>query len=282
MKIREHQEGEIRYATGPHSLTDQSPRYVFIHGLAGSLDQWKLVIECLDGSAGFLAIDIPGFGGSSASHDTFGVDEAAELIVEFCRDKNLHNCVLVSHSIGCVVAGRVASTAPEIFSRVVLVSGALDRASQLAQRPTRAVEHPRLAFYVGAAFLTGIFPMPKSMLRALARHSMLRRVVLWPFVAKPARLDGSRLMETLDNTGSSSVLGVMLGAGAIPHRDILESILQPVDLIWGESDPLTSRDDIKVLRRQVNLVRTEGVPGCGHWLWIEHPSAIARFLQSDK
>ncbi|GAA3179872.1 alpha/beta hydrolase [Blastococcus jejuensis] len=258
------------------------PTHLFLHGLAGSLDQWKLVIRQMDESIPVLALDIPGFGaGASTADAQFTIDDAVGKLVDFCEHEEVRNCVLVSHSIGCVIAGRLAAEMPAVFTRVILVSGALDSASELAQCPIRALSHPRLGFSVGAAFFAGMSPVPPSLLHALAASPRLRQLSLWPFVAEPAALKSGDILETLAHTGSPSALRVLRDAARIPHREIIRDIPQPVDLLWGERDRLISREDIDLLRSTVRLDRERSIPDCGHWPWIEKPGAVADFIQSS-
>ncbi|WP_181043844.1 alpha/beta hydrolase [Actinokineospora auranticolor] len=252
--------------------------YLMVHGLGGSLEQWSEIVRLLGAGARAIAVDVPGFGRTRTVTGAFSVDESARAIVRLCAEKDVRDGVLVSHSVGCVLAARVAALAPDRFRRLVFVSGALVRASEMAQHPTRALRAPMLGLTVATQFVAGLFPVPRPVLNALARVKPLRRLLLRPFVAAPDSLDGGLLVETLTGTGSPAVLRVLFTAKGIPYDDILRAVTQPVDLITGDRDPLI-RDQDRVLVRE--LVRVEGdavIRRCGHWPWLEHPAELAALI----
>jgi pimeloyl-ACP methyl ester carboxylesterase len=72
--------------------------------------------------------------------------------------------ILVSHSGGAFVAARLAAVAPKLFIRLIIVSGTLIRAFDMARKPRLALSNPRLGFLVTSHFLAGIFPLPRAAL----------------------------------------------------------------------------------------------------------------------
>jgi pimeloyl-ACP methyl ester carboxylesterase len=83
--------------------------------------------------ATFLAIDLPGYGGSDsfAKYDTDILEALTEFIC-VCRETYLEtlpngqprgNTYIVGHDWGCVLAMRLASEAPILADRFILTNG---------------------------------------------------------------------------------------------------------------------------------------------------------------
>lgn len=258
-----------------------TPRtYLLMHGLGGSLEQWHEVQQGLGVFARTIAIDIPGFGQSPMPGRHFDIDAVCAKIVEFCRDLALDDCVLVSHSIGSTVAGRVATLMGSAVRRVIFVSGAMFRASDMAQHPTHFFRNPKLGTAVGIQFLSGSLPVSTTFRRLIVKSPTVRQLALWPFVAHPRTLDPDILSHALTGTGSSTVMKILLHAGSIDYVGIMAAIEQPVDLISGSADRLVGPADIALMRSAVNVVNTHTIPDCGHWPMIEKTSELVTSLRA--
>jgi len=254
------------------------PTFLLVHGLGGSLHQWEGIQRRTSADWHTIAVDIPGFGEHATRRWQFTVPSATDRLVEFCRSRGLRDCTLVSHSIGSAVGGTLAARLPDVFPRVVFVSGALFRASTIAQHPLRAWRDRRLGLAVGGQFLAGIIPVPGIARDLMARSPLARRLVLWPFVADPSGLDGRAVSDALVGAGSWAVLKILLTAKSIDYMQIMKSVPQPVGLIWGAEDRLTNDADIRMMEKAVNLVARRRVDGCAHWPMLENPDALIEFL----
>ncbi|MFE9747180.1 alpha/beta fold hydrolase [Saccharothrix saharensis] len=281
MRYTTRVEGGIRYIdTGPRGTSGTD--FLLIHGLGGSLEQWIPVIGLLSPTARVIAIDVPGFGHSRTRRGDFDLTAAVERISDVLDALHVDRCVVVSHSISCVVAAGLAAARPDAVRSLVLVSGALLRASEIAQRPSRALRHPKLGLVVLSQFLAGVVPVPRFVLNALASSALLRTVTLWPFVAHPGGIPTEHLVEALTGSGSLAVLRILLTADAIDYHGLLSAVDQPVTLVVGDRDRLIDADDIARLRRMMRVVRVSVIRGCGHWPWLEEPSQLAARLTSSE
>jgi pimeloyl-ACP methyl ester carboxylesterase len=272
-------EASIPYDEAGALESSSAGSQVLLHGLGGSRHQWREVQRRLAETSYSIALDIPGFGESRTDWRTFDVESASEKIVSFCRARNLgENCTLVSHSIGSVVAGSVAAKAPEIFTKVILVSGTLFRASEITQNPLSGLSNIRVGSAVAAQFAAGMVPLTGPVRKAVSHNPILRCLTLWPFVAHPGSVDPELLSEALENAGSIAVLKILLRAREIDYLSILTGIPQPVDLLWGESDRLITAHDIRRARRLLKVVRMQAIPKCGHWPMVEAAAETAEFI----
>ena len=273
-------EDGIRYVEAAPGDGSSAATYLLVHGLGGSLEQWSIVMGQLGEESRTIAIDIPGFGKSRTAHGGFDLETAVAQILRFCKSRGVAECIVVSHSVGNVVAARLATVEPSMFTRVILVSGSLVRASEMAQHPRRALSNPRLGFFVAAMFLAGVLPVPRVVLRTIASSPLLKRVAFWPFAAHPAEIPANRVVETLSGTGSSSVIRILFTAKSIDYSSIISAVAQPVGLIWGSEDPLIAEEDLVRTRQMVKVVREDTIDRCGHWPWLENPAELSSFLAS--
>jgi pimeloyl-ACP methyl ester carboxylesterase len=272
-------ENGVRYIeVRPDDAAAGVETYLLVHGLGGSLEHWANVIEPLGLAARVIAIDVPGFGQSRTVTGEFDLERSVARILDFCHGKNLSACVLVSHSIGSVVAARMAALEPVLFTRLVIVSGTLVRAAKIAQRPRGVFSAPKLGFYVGIVFAAGMMPLATPALQALAKSSILRRATLWPFVAHPEDVIPEDLLQTLVRSGSLAVLRILLTASSIDYVKIMSEVSQPVDLIWGARDHLINDEDIVSTRRLMPVQRERLIADCGHWPWLERPAELIEFI----
>ncbi|KAI1337834.1 Alpha/Beta hydrolase protein [Xylariaceae sp. FL0016] len=90
------------------------PLLVFIHGLGGSVAQFHPLLTSLTNCASCLAVDLPGCGRSRfapTSWDAYTPDaltDLVETVIDEYQEKN-QGVVLVAHSMGTVIAARLAN-----------------------------------------------------------------------------------------------------------------------------------------------------------------------------
>jgi len=115
----------IHYAmTGSDSL----PTLVFIHGSPGS---WFHYMKFMWDSAllkkyRIITFDRPGFGYSDFGKAMHLQDQSALLLPVIKRLKNEKDMYLCGHSYGGPLVVKLASEAPQLFKKVIIVAGAID------------------------------------------------------------------------------------------------------------------------------------------------------------
>jgi pimeloyl-ACP methyl ester carboxylesterase len=268
----------IRYVENDPRNAAGDTSYLLLHGLGGSLEQWGEVAPHLGRVRRTVSIDIPGFGQSRTLHGGFDLDEATAQILAFCRSRELTRCTIVSHSITSVIAAKLAVADPDRFRRLIFVSGTLPRASAIAHNPAVGLADPKLLAAVTMQFLAGMLPVPRFVLVSLSRHAVLRRALLWPFVADPPSLPTEHLVDVLSGTGSTTVLRVLIAANSIDYDGLVAAIPRPVDIIAGSRDRLINHTDIATVRALTHVVREATIDGCGHWPWLEDPMKLVEFI----
>ncbi|GAB5554815.1 MAG: hypothetical protein Sapg2KO_44060 [Saprospiraceae bacterium] len=103
--------------TGPQTL-------IMIHGLGSYAPAWKPVIESLKGQYRCIALDLPGYGKSSAGDFPYSMSFFAETIAAFIDALGIENPTVVGHSMGGQIALTLALAQPNLMSKLVLVAPA--------------------------------------------------------------------------------------------------------------------------------------------------------------
>lgn len=88
------------------------PLLVFIHGLGGQINQFEPLLKYFGHIAGVLAVDLPGCGQSPLTDrrwDSYTTESLAEVVNQVIENVSEgRKVVLIGHSLGCLVTGRLA------------------------------------------------------------------------------------------------------------------------------------------------------------------------------
>jgi pimeloyl-ACP methyl ester carboxylesterase len=133
----------VRLANGPAVYTDegQGPVILAVHGLPGSVRDFRWLAPQLSGFARVVRIDLPGFGETPLETEPDASPAGrARLVLELARALELERPVLLGHSMGGVVACAAVDLAPDFFSGLALISSPGLRPHEMLRRvPFRVV-----------------------------------------------------------------------------------------------------------------------------------------------
>ncbi|GAC1621827.1 MAG: alpha/beta hydrolase [Vulcanimicrobiaceae bacterium] len=108
------------------SFTDMGPRgtipLLFLHGWIADSGMWSAVVARLEQTHRTLAIDLRGFGASSAAPGPYRVETFSDDLSAFIAELDLDPLVVIGHSMGAAVAQRFAIDRPDATEGLVLVS----------------------------------------------------------------------------------------------------------------------------------------------------------------
>ena len=237
------------------------PTIALLHGLGGAASNWTLVAPPLAERFHVLVPDLPGHGGSSAlPAPVETLDPYADRIGSLLPEP----AVLVGHSLGAVVALRLAARRPELVRGVVLAGAAgIVTGTRRSQR---------------AIALLGLIKPGRRISRfsrAVSASSILRVLVFSAVaVADPRRLPPLASEGFL--AGSATHTGLREAGDALVRTDPradLERLRCPALVLHGARDAqVPLRDGFEYARRLRAPVRV--VADCGHLLIGERPRAV--------
>jgi pimeloyl-ACP methyl ester carboxylesterase len=128
-----------RFGQGPEVV-------VLLHGIASDSDFWKPLVGLLPSDQFTIIVpDLLGHGQSpKPGYIKYTTGDQARAVVRLLKKRRVRNCILVGHSMGSLVASRVATLQPKKVSRLLLYEPPL-----FAAVPEFKTHSRRQKFYLG-------------------------------------------------------------------------------------------------------------------------------------
>jgi pyruvate dehydrogenase E2 component (dihydrolipoamide acetyltransferase) len=242
----------LRYAVGGGG----GAPLVLVHGLGGTIENWRAVAPPLAARHRVVVPDLPGHGRSARLPEARDVDALAEAALAVAEAERAEPAVWIGHSLGGLVALRAAVRRPAAVRGLVLAAaagiGSTSRSARVAVTALGAVRPGRL-----------IAPYRRSW----ARSRLGRRVVFgWWGVADPDGLEPELaeafLVGPAYHTDTRQAGRALL---ASDPRAELDRIACPCLCLWGAADNWVRLEDgMEYARRLRAPLRS--IAGCGHLL----------------
>jgi pimeloyl-ACP methyl ester carboxylesterase len=248
----------------------EGPSVVLVHGLGGAASNWVSLAPLLARRCRVLVPELPGHGESPPLPAMPNLDALAEPVHAAAAAEGMLPAVLVGHSLGGLVALRLAMRRPDDVRGVVL-AGAAGIASA-----TRWAE-----FWLGVFGRLGPARRIAPHRETFARRPRLRYVPLgyWAASDPPAmsarQVDGF-LAGPARHTDTWSATEALVRDD--PRID-LERVAAPALVLWGARDrQVPVGDAFEYARRLRAPLRT--IADCGHLLVGERPDACADAIEA--
>ncbi|HEX6701776.1 MAG TPA: alpha/beta fold hydrolase [Gaiellaceae bacterium] len=255
----------LRYFVG-----GEGPSLLLVHGLGGAASNWVELVPLLAPRFRLLVPDLPGHGGSSPLPAAPTLNPFADAVAAMAEREGMLPAAVVGHSLGGVVALRLALRRPHAVRALVLAAAAgISSASRFRETAVTLLVLARPARLVA----------PHR--RLIARVPILRYPVLgyWEVSDPPALsaravegfLAGPALHTDVADAGRALV--------ADDPRPELDRVRCPTLVLWGARDRMVPLDDgIEYARRLRASLRV--IPDCGHLLIGERAEACADAIES--
>ena len=257
------------------------PVLLLIHGMAGTHETWRAVIEPLAQRHTVIALDLPGHGASEAGPGDYSLGSLAAGLRDVLIKLGHERATLVGHSLGGGIAMQFAYQFPEITERLVLVSsGGL---GPEVNPVLRAAALPGANLFIAATAGPG-----RAAGTALARG--LASVGLQPSadVAEIARGYASLADAGRRNAFLATLRAVVGTEGqrvdAGDRLYLAEGV--PVLIIWGRHDRIIPVAHAERAHEAIPDSRLEIFDGAGHMPQLEVPArfvaVLERFLEETE
>jgi pimeloyl-ACP methyl ester carboxylesterase len=235
---------------------------LFLHGLSGCWQNWLENLPHFGERYRAIALDLPGFGSSPMPSWPIEMPAYGRLVHDFCEKLRLERLALVGNSMGGFVAVEAATTGPDRFDRLVLVSaaGILNTWNPEARATATAWAWKTFS------------PTVSSLAREIVSRPHSRQLTLAPFVRYPNRLRADLLWEQIAGGAACPGFGDALRA-LIRHdiRERLGAIETPTLIVWGLSDRVIPVAAAISYHRRIPGSRLEIFERTGHVPQLERP-----------
>jgi pimeloyl-ACP methyl ester carboxylesterase len=228
---------------------------LLLHGYSDSWRSYRLMMPELPRTVRTIAVTLRGHGDSSKPPGSYGVGVFANDVVEVMDTLAIARAVVVGHSMGSLVARRIAVEHGERVSALMLIGGfAAVKGNAAAEALWRdaivAMQDP-----VDPAFVhdfqqsTLARPVPAAFFADVVAQSL----------KMPARVWQSTFRALLDEDRS----------------DELGHVGAPTTIVWGDQDAFSGRAEQARMAREIPQARLVVYGGTGHSPQWEEPARVA-------
>lgn len=241
----------------------EGPPILLVHGLGGAGSNWVELAPELARDHRVVVPDLPGHGGSAPLPALPNLEPFADRLGLVLEREEAVPAIVVGHSLGCVVALRLAMRRPDLVRGLVLFS-----AAGIGSSTRRAKQ----ALWLSSLVRPGRFLAPHR--ERIARSERLRALV-WGSWATP---DGTTVspratVGLLEGAAFyTDVASAAMALAADDPRVQLERVRCPSLVVWGARDPQVPIDDAFEYSRRLGAP-LRVVAGAGHLVIAERPEA---------
>ncbi|HWD63656.1 MAG TPA: alpha/beta fold hydrolase [Solirubrobacteraceae bacterium] len=253
------------------------PVLLLIHGVAGTLENWRGVIGPLSQQFTVVASDLPGHGKSGPGAGDYSLGAMAAGLRDLLLTLGHERATVVGHSLGGGIAMQFSYQFPEMTERLVLVSsgGLGTEVSALLRAATLPGSGP---FIAGTAALGRAIGQPVGRVLSIVGRRPSADL------AEVARGYGSLVDRDRRAAFLATLRGVVGAEGQRVHAGdrlyLAEGL--PVLIVWGSRDPIIPVQHAESAHEAMPGSRLEIFDGAGHLPQIERPerfvSVLSRFM----
>jgi pimeloyl-ACP methyl ester carboxylesterase len=257
----------LRYLVGGRA--DGEP-VVLVHGLGGCAANWVDVAPRLAETRRVLVPELPGHGLSTPLPSVPNLAVFADRVGMIAEREQALPAAFVGHSLGAVVALRVALRRPDDVDALVLAG-----AAGISSTSRRARYGLRILGIIGPRRL--VAPWASS----VAGSAFLRYAVFghWgaadPLILSPEAVDGFLEGTRLTSDSVSAARAVV----ADDVRPELGELRCPTLVLWGARDNQVALVDAFEFARRLDA-RLQVIADCGHLLIGERPELCAKAIEN--
>ncbi len=260
---------EVKGVRMRYFMGGEGPPLILVHGLGGAATNWTELVPLLVRRHRLLVPDLPGHGGSSALPAVAGLEPFADRVALVAAREGMLPAPVIGHSLGGMVALRMALRQPDDVPALVLAAAAGLSVGNLWGRNMLSVFSTIRPGRLAARYRGRV-----------SRSPLLRRLVFgFVSVADPVGLTD----EAVEGFLAAQLLHTDVGSAwqalrAADPREELEAIRCPVLVLWGAEDVQLPIDDAFEYTRRLRA-RLRVIPGCGHLLIGERPDVCDRAIE---
>ncbi len=254
-------------ATLAYERSGSGEPLLLIHGLGHRRQGWDPVAPALRGHHELIAVDLPGFGESTAMPEGIAYDLAGYCTVleAFCREMGIERPHVAGNSLGGIIALEMARTG--LARSVTALSPAGFWSPMDARRAVAMTTYMRLGSRV----------LPVPVIEALSRSTAGRFLLTNTVYARPSRLTPEDAVgDTLGFRNCTGFEATLRNRGTLRLAGDIADV--PVTIAWGDKDRLLPPRQGVNAKRIVPDARLVRLRGCGHTPMVDDPALVARVI----
>ena len=246
---------DIRYA-----VEGAGPPVLLVHGVGARLETWDGVVAALGGRFTTIRHDLRGHGGSSKAPGPYSAGLFAADARALLDHLGVARCHVAGHSLGAMVAQRLALDAPDVVDRLALLSAACGRTDEERRRVLERlamVEHG----IPGDHFRRSLDRWFSDEFRR-ANPELLERYAAQNMANDPACYAAAyRVLATTD------------------LADELPAVRVPTLVVTGEGDIGSNPRMARLVHERIPGARLRILPGLRHSILVEAPDVVAGLVE---
>jgi pimeloyl-ACP methyl ester carboxylesterase len=226
---------------------------LFVHGNGGNSQQWKAQLEHFRGNGRrAIAIDLPGFGTSTAPADgDYSLDAMAGAIDRAVTAIHLDRFVIAGHSYGGAVVAKYAATHPDKVAGVIYVDA--------------------------AAAAVPLNDEQKNQFRMALQADRMKVVRAWfaPML-KPSQPSVSEaVFASVERSVPEAFIGALLSLTSYDAKALVDAYHGPrLAIVASELETPAS------FQKQFPAIETVPIANAGHWLMLDKPEEVNAAIDS--
>jgi abhydrolase domain-containing protein 6 len=246
---------EIAYLEGGHGET-----ILMVHGFAANKDNWVRFAKWIAPSYHVVALDVPGFGGSTCLENaSYSMADEAKRLNGFVDVLGLKKFHIIGNSMGGHIAGRYAIMFPDkVLTLGLFASGGVDAPvpSEMAKRLSRGEPNPLIAGTVDEfdRLIKFVFSAPPEIPR---------------FVKKLL------VEEAQGHKSSNERIFQQISSEKVALEPDLPKIKARTLVLWGDQDRVLDVSCVQKLKQGIPNCTAVIMRNCGHLPMIERPQEAA-------
>jgi len=234
---------------------------LLLHGFGESLFTWRAVVDPLALRFRVIAIDLPGFGGSTKPDTTYSLEAMTARLTDFLdRWVETPDLVLVGHSLGGQLAAALALERPERVRSVVLIAPA---GWGVGLGGIADTMYPSKARAIGWYLSSRAFLLPEHDPDWLGEPDSAAAYTLTTDAAY--RRATARILQELDFRGL---------------RTRYRLLRQPALVLWGKLDPVIPFALADTITAEMPCARLVSFNTALHRPQVEIPDTVAAAISS--
>lgn len=253
------------------------PAIMVVHGYRGTHHGLERIIEHLPGYR-FIVPDLPGFGASSPmTTRPHTIDGYADAVAEIISQLHIEPTILIGHSMGSIIAGRLTALHPKRISKLILIN-------PIAKNPMSGVSgliiSPSILYHwiggvalpekAGRRIFDGQLPLwLGSVVMTKTKDPHERRLIHATHKKYMTHYSDTRTLREAYKASISRT--VVDDAANIPHDTLL---------IAGTKDSIAPLKSQRVLKNKLPRATLHEIDNVGHLVHYETAQQAARAISS--